>query len=261
MTSPTTAEKLERLAALKKRGEKIAALTAYDYPTARLVDESGVDLILVGDSLGMVVCGLPDTTGVDMEMMLHHTRISARGVKDALLVADFPYRSYDTPELALENGRRLVAAGAEAVKLEGGTTQLAQVKALIESGIPVIGHIGMLPQRIREEGRYKKWGKTVEERDRLYRSAVNLEEAGIKAVILEGIVPEVAARITETLSIPTIGIGAGDACDGQIIVLHDLLGAYPWFCPPFAVPRADVSGETTRAVTEYIRAVKGEADS
>ena len=256
MSGPTTAEKLEALISLKKSGEKVAALTAYDYPTARLVDESGVDLILVGDSLGMVVCGLPDTTGVDMDMMLHHTRISARGVTNALLVADFPYHSYETPEQALENGKRLIEAGAEAVKLEGGTTQLAQVNALVDADIPVVGHIGMLPQRILEEGRYKKWGKTTEEQDRLLRSAVDLEGAGIKAVILEGIVPEVAAQITETISIPTIGIGAGEACDGQIIVLHDLLGAYPWFCPPFAITRADLAGETTRAVKEYIGAVK-----
>lgn len=250
------AEKIRRLASLKRKATRIAALTAYDYPTARLLDESGIDLILVGDSLGMVVCGLADTTGVDMDMMLHHTRICARAVEHAHLVADFPYQSYETPAQALENGRRLVDAGAEAVKLEGGTAQAAQVAALVRSGIPVVGHIGMLPQHVREEGGYRKKGKTRAQADALLRDAADLEKAGVHAMILEGIIPEVAAEITRQCSVPTIGIGSGPDCDGQILVIHDLLGAFPWFRPAFATPRADLAGETVRAVREYAEGVR-----
>lgn len=256
MLRPSTAKKLERLASMKREERKIAALTAYDYPTARLVDECGIDLILVGDSLGMVVCGLEDTTQVGFSMMLHHTRIVARAVKDALLVSDFSYRTYESPAQAVENGRELIEAGAEAVKLEGGTSQLPQVSALVSDGIPVIGHIGMLPQRVREEGGYKKKGKTPAQAEALVKGALDLETAGVHAIVLEGIVPLVAARITRAVAIPTIGIGSGDECDGQILVLHDLLGSFPWFRPGFATPKADLAGETIRAVQEYVAEVK-----
>ena len=210
----------------------------------------------MGDSLGMVVCGLEDTTEVTFDMMLHHTRIVARGVESALLVSDFSYHSYQSPAEAVANGRKLIEAGAEAVKLEGGTSQLPQVTALVSAGIPVVGHIGMLPQRVREEGGYKKKGKTPEQADALVTGAIDLETAGVHAIVLEGIVADVAARITRAVSIPTIGIGSGDDCDGQILVIHDLLGSFPWFRPAFATPRADLAAETTRAVQEFVAGVK-----
>jgi 3-methyl-2-oxobutanoate hydroxymethyltransferase len=234
-------------------GRKLATLTAYDYPTARLLDEAGIDLILVGDSLGMVFAGLPDTTGVTMEQMIYHTAVVARGVRQALLVADLPYHSYETPADAVENGRRLIAAGAQAVKLEGGSEQIPQLEALREAGIPAVGHIGMLPQHVVEEGGYKRKGKTSPEADRLVESAVALEKAGVGAIVLESIVPAVSRRISAAIAIPTIGIGsgAGEDCDGQIRVIHDVIGAFPWFVPPFARPGADVAGEIRRAITEY----------
>ncbi len=256
MPATVTKEKLARLSALKATGEKIAALTAYDYPTGRILDEQGVDLILVGDSVGMVVLGFEDTTSVTMEMMVHHIAACARGVKNALLAGDFPYQSYETPAQALENGRRLLDAGAEAVKLEGGTSQIAKIEALIGAGIPVIGHIGMLPQRVREEGGYKKKGKTTEDAGRLLQSARDLETAGVSAIVLEGIVARVAAGITEECAVPTIGIGSGPDCDGQILVVHDLLGSFPWFQPPFATPKAELAVETSEAVRAFVGELK-----
>ncbi|MFV1993899.1 MAG: 3-methyl-2-oxobutanoate hydroxymethyltransferase [Verrucomicrobiales bacterium] len=257
-TKKESENRLATLAALAGEGKKITALTAYDYPTARLLDEAGVDLILVGDSLGMVVLGLEDTTGVDMSAMLHHIRAAARGTARAPLVGDFPFGSYDSPEMALANGRRLLEAGADAVKLEGGVAVGAQVRALVAAGIAVVGHIGMLPQQVREEGGYHKKGKTPGQADALFEDAKDLEAAGALALILEGIVADVAAEITRRSTIPTIGIGSGMECDGQILVTHDLLGSFPWFRPPFATPRADLASETTRAVREYIDAVRGE---
>lgn len=232
-------------------GRKLATLTAYDYPTARILDEAGIDLILVGDSLGMVFAGLPDTTGVTMDHMLYHTAVVARAVRQALLAADLPYRSYDTPAEAVRNARRLIEAGAHAVKLEGGIEQVRQLEALRDAGIPAVGHIGMLPQHVLEEGGYKKKGKTSPEADRLIESAVALAQAGVGALVLESIVPEVARRITEATGIPTIGIGSGNDCDGQIRVIHDVIGAFPWFVPPFAKPAADVAGEIRGAVASY----------
>ncbi|MCB1230249.1 MAG: 3-methyl-2-oxobutanoate hydroxymethyltransferase [Verrucomicrobiae bacterium] len=229
----------------------LVSLTAYDFPTARLIDEAGVDLILVGDSLGMVFAGLPDTTGVKLEHILYHTEVVTRAVKQALIVSDFPFGTYDTPEIAVKNGRRLIEAGAHAVKLEGGLGQISKLEALREAGIPTVGHIGMLPQRVREEGGYKKKGKTSPEADRLVESAVALENTGVGAIVLESIVPEVARRITEATEVPTIGIGSGKDCDGQIRVIHDIIGAFPWFVPPFVVPKADVAGEIRRAVEAY----------
>lgn len=243
---------LSELRDRKRHGPPLAVLTAYDYPTARLMDEAGVDLILVGDSLGMVVLGLPDTTGVTMEMMLHHTAAVRRGVKRAPIIGDLPFHSYRTPEEALQNARRLIEAGAAAVKLEGGTAFIPQVKAIIGAGIPFVGHIGMLPQSVREEGGYKKKGKTPEQIDRLIADAIALDEAGAVAIVLESIVPEVATEITRQIKASTIGIGAGKNTDGQVLVTPDLIGSFPWFRPPFAKARADVAGETLRAVQEYI---------
>jgi len=253
ITTPTK-EKLARLARLARDGTPIAALTAYDYPTARLLDEAGIDLILVGDSLGMVVLGHEDTTGVTMEMMLHHTAACARGTNAALLVGDLPFGSYQTPAMALANARRLVEAGADAVKFEGGL--IPQVEAIVADGIPFVGHIGMLPQHVREEGGYRRKGKTPEQAASLLDDALALEAAGAIALVLESMVAAVAASITDRLAIPTIGIGAGSRCDGQILVLHDLLGSFPWFRPAFATPRADLAAEITRATREYIEHVR-----
>lgn len=237
-------------------GERISSLTAYDYPTARLLDEAGIDLILVGDSLGMVFAGLDDTTSVTMDHMAYHTEVVARGVKNALLVADLPYHSYLTIEDTINNAQRLMAAGADAVKLEGGTTQIDKVAALTQHNIPMIGHIGMLPQRIKEEGGYKKKGKTQNEADRLLRSAQDLEKSGAGAIVLESMIPEVATQITQAIAIPTIGIGAGEGCDGQIRVIHDLVGAYPWFRPPFAKAYADFAGDLSRTAAAYIKDIE-----
>lgn len=248
---------LSELAQIKQSGRKLAVLTAYDYPTARLLDEAGVDLILVGDSLGMVVLGLPDTTGVTMADMLHHLKAVRRGVKRAPVIADLPFHSYDTPEEAVANAKRLMEAGADAVKLEGGRSKIAQVRAIIAEGIPFVGHIGMLPQSVREEGGYKKKGRTDEGAAILLDDANALDEAGACAAVLESIVPDVAARITANVKMTTIGIGAGAQSDAQVLVTPDLIGSFPWFRPPFAKARADVAGEIQRAVREYIDEVRG----
>jgi len=256
MTSDPTNDPFLPLTGKKAAGIIISSLTAYDYPTARLLDEAGIDFILVGDSLGMVFAGLEDTTGVTMDQMIYHTQVVARGVNQALLGADLPYLSYETPDQALENAQRLMDAGANAVKLEGGTTQIDKVVHLTHNDIPMIGHIGMLPQRVREEGGYKKKGRTQEDADRLLKSAQDLEQAGVGAIVLESVVPAVATEITKNLNIPTIGIGAGIGCDGQIRVIHDLLGAFPWFRPPFVTPYADVAGDILKATHSYIEEIQ-----
>lgn len=257
--SPTVTA-LDKAASLKARkgGRPIAALTAYDYPTARLLDECGVDILLVGDSLGMVVLGFPDTTHVTLDHMLHHVAAVARANPKALIIGDFPIHSYNTPEQALETARRLVAAGAEAVKLEGGIRQAEKVRAITGAGIPVIGHLGMLPQRVLEEGGYRKKGKTPEQADAIREGAQALIDAGISAIVFESIVPETARLLTESLAVPTIGIGCGEhSCDGEIAVVTDLLGSYPWFVPPFAKPEADIAGVTRAAVARYLSRVQG----
>ena len=242
--------------AMKRRGEKLAVLTAYDYPTARLLDESGLDILLVGDSLGMVVLGFPDTTHVTMEHMLHHTAAVARGTQRALIVADLPFASYDTPGQAVANARRLVAAGAHAVKLEGGATHAARLSAIVAAGIPVMAHLGMLPQSIREEGGYKLKGKTPESADALLADAFAIESAGAFAVVLELVKADVAARISAALTIPTIGIGSGAGCDGQVLVTHDLIGLFPWFTPKFARQHAQVAASIREAATAFLRETK-----
>jgi len=237
---------------MKRRGEKITALTAYDYPTARLLDESGIDIILVGDSLGMVVLGYEDTTRVTLEEMLHHTRAVARGVKRALLVADMPIHSYDTPEQALAAAKQFVDAGAQAVKLEGGEGHVPQIEAITRAGIPFLAHIGMLPQSVHEEGGYKIKGRTQTEAEALIADAHAVEKAGAFAVVLEIVAQETAKQITNAISIPTIGIGSGEHCDGQILVTHDLIGLFPWFTPKFVSPEARVGEEIRRAATSFI---------
>jgi len=248
----TTRERIERL-----RNGPVAALTAYDYPTARLLDESGIDLILVGDSLGMVFAGNPDTTSVTMDQMVYHTTVVRRGVRDALLVADLPYHSYDSARAAVDNARRLVDAGADAVKLEGGLAVVDQVHAIVAQDIPILGHVGMLPQSILREGKYRKKGRSQAEADTLIADATSLEAAGAFGIVLESIVPEVADAITRAVGIPTIGIGAGAGCRGRIAVFHDLVGFFPWFTPPFASPRADFAAQLRQAATAYRAEVKG----
>jgi 3-methyl-2-oxobutanoate hydroxymethyltransferase len=247
---------LDELKHRKATGQRLSVLTAYDYPTARVLDEEGIDLILVGDSLGMVVHGLADTTGVTLEMMELHTVAVRRAVKRAPIIADLPYHSYETPAQALSSAQRLIQAGADAVKLEGGTAMLPQVQTLIHAGIPFIGHIGMLPQSVREEGGYKKKGKTEAQITQLLADAAALDAAGALAIVLESIVPSVAAEITAQVKASTIGIGAGLETDGQVLVTPDLIGSFPWFRPPFAKAMADVDAETRRAVQHFIRGVQ-----
>lgn len=237
---------------MKALGRKVAALTAYDYPGTRLLDEAGVPLILVGDSLGMVVLGYPDTTHVTMADMEHHVRAAARAKPRALLAADLPYRSYDLPSDAVANACRLVRAGAEAVKAEGGREILSSIRAILDTGIPFIGHLGMLPQHILEEGRYRIKGKQPRERDDLLADAQALAEAGAFAVVLELVTPPVAAEITRLIDIPTIGIGSGPQCDGQILVTHDLIGGFPWFTPRFVQPKAQTGAQVKAAVQSWM---------
>ena len=253
-------DKAKAISNRKNGGHRISALTAYDYPTARLLDEAGVDMILVGDSLGMVVLGFPDTTHVTLEMMVHHTAAVARGVNKALVIGDMPINSYDTPSQALTTAQALVQAGADVVKLEGGIRQIEKISAIIKSGIPVIGHHGMLPQRVLEEGGYKKKGKTEEESCAIMEGAHALQEAGCFAIVLESVVPELAEKITAKLKIPTIGIGCKpksgqQTSDGEVAVITDLIGSYPWFVPPFAKPQANVAGEISQAVRAYISSI------
>jgi len=241
---------------MKQRGEKITALTAYDYPTARLLDETGIDIILVGDSLGMVVLGYSDTTSVTLEEMLHHTRAAARGVKQALLVADMPIHTYDTPQQAVATARKFVDAGAQAVKLEGGAGRVAEIEAITQTGIPFMAHIGMLPQSVREEGGYKIKGRIQSEAAALLADARAVEKAGAFSVVLEIVLAEVAKQITKAIAIPTIGIGSGEHCDGQILVTHDLIGLFPWFTPKFVSPEARVGEEIRRAARAFVDRTK-----
>jgi 3-methyl-2-oxobutanoate hydroxymethyltransferase len=243
--------------AMKQRGEKFASLTAYDYPGARLLDEAGVPLLLVGDSVGMVVLGYPDTTHVTMEDMLHHVRAVARARPSALVAADLPFHSYDSPATALANARRLVEAGAEAVKAEGGRDIAPQVQAITEAGIPFIGHLGMLPQHVLEEGGYRIKGRTEDQRQALLADARALVEAGAFAIVLELVTPPVAKELSEAIPIPTIGIGSGPDCDAQILVTPDLVGGFPWFTPKFAQPKAAIGTSIRQAVAEWMRDVVG----
>jgi 3-methyl-2-oxobutanoate hydroxymethyltransferase len=240
----------------KARGERVSALTAYDYPTARLLDEAGVPLILVGDSLGMVVLGYPDTTQVTLAEMRHHVAAVARAKTRALVVADLSYHTYDTPEAAVANARLLAEAGADAVKLEGGVEMIAEIQALRAAGVAVMGHIGMLPQSVKEEGGYKIKGRSDAEKERLLADALAVEKAGVFAVVMELVEPELSREITARLTIPTIGIGSGAHCDGQILVTHDLVGAFPWFRPKFAVATADVATAIRGAAEGFVRKVK-----
>ena len=244
-------EKLRHLVE-RKSGKALSALTAYDYATARIIDEAGIDIILVGDSLGMMVFGHEDTTRVTVSMMKHHVAACRNGIVRSLLVADMPYRSYQNNQSAIDTATQLVSAGADAVKLEGGKAILSQINAILDEGIAVFGHIGMLPQKVVEEGGYKKKGKSDIEAENLLIDATELDKAGVSAIILENIVGNIAKEITAMTIVPTIGIGSGNSCDGQILVINDLLGSYPWFRPSFAKPKANFASDTTQAVKAFI---------
>ena len=242
---------VETIQAMKSRGEKIAALTAYDYPMTKLLDQAGIPMILVGDSLGMVVLGYPDTTHVTIAEMEHHVRAAARAKPDALFGADMPYRTYETPDDAVKNAKRLVAAGAEFVKAEGGRKIVEQVRTIRSAGIPFCGHLGMLPQHVIEEGGYHVKGKKETDIQALFEDARTLVDAGAFAIVLELVTPPVANELTQVLTIPTIGIGSGDDCDGQILVTYDLVGMFPWFTPRFVKPRLSCAAQIKDAVTAW----------
>ena len=243
---------------LKGRAEPIVAVTAYDYASAVAVDQAGVDLILVGDSLGTVILGHPNTLAVTMEEMLHHTKAVARGVRRALVVADLPFVSYTSPAEAVHNGGRcLKEAGAAAVKLEGGEPpQVACVEALVQQGIPVVAHLGFTPQRIHEFGGYRVQGKTQDAAARIREHARLLESAGACALVLELVPTDLAGEITRDLAIPTIGIGAGPHCDGQIQVFHDLVGLFTDHVPKHAARYAAVHVDIRGAVERYAADVR-----
>lgn len=240
----------QSIQALKGR-QKIAALTVYDYAMARMLDELQIPLLLVGDSLAMVVLGYEDTTTITMNEMEHHLRAAARAKPKGLLAADLPIGAYDTPEDAVRNARRFQAAGAEAVKAEGGREIIPRVQAILREGIPFIGHLGMLPQHVREEGGYKIKGKTEAEHRKLLEDARALEEAGAFCIVLELVTPKVAAEITRAISIPTIGIGSGKACDGQILVTTDLFGTSPGFTPRHAKSNLNIVRDMRKTVLDW----------
>ena len=242
----------------KAQSWKFAALTAYDYPMGRLLDGLGLDFLLVGDSLGMVILGHPDTTGVTLDDMVHHTRAVARGVKETPLIADLPAHSTETESIGVRSARKLVEARAKGVKAEGGRELLPVVKAILDEGIPVLGHIGMLPQRVKEEGGYRIKGKTPQQAGELMEDALALDEAGVFAMVLELVSAPVAESISQKTRVPTIGIGSGGGCDGQILVTYDLLGMFPWFKPRFVQPKVNLATQIQSAVAEFVRECRGE---
>jgi 3-methyl-2-oxobutanoate hydroxymethyltransferase len=258
VTVPSILERKSAVSSQDSLPAKITCLTAYDYPTARLLDEAGVDVLLVGDSLAMVVLGYESTLPVTLEEMLHHTRAVRRGTRRALLVADMPYGSYhDDPMEAVRHAVRFVKeAGAEAVKVEGGERRMDLIARLVEAEIPVMGHIGLTPQSVNAFGGFRVQGKTEEAGDQLLRDARAVEAAGAFAIVLESIPRELAARITAELRIPTIGIGAGPDCDGQVLVINDLLGLSFGHKPKFTRRYADVGEIISRAAAEYCRDVQ-----
>lgn len=242
----------------KEKGEKLTMLTAYDYSTAKLIDEAGVNSILVGDSLGNVVLGYEDTVSVTMEDMIHHGAAVARGAKDALVVIDMPFMSYQTSVYdALVNAGRLMKEGrAGAVKLEGGKEVCPQIKAIVEAGIPVCAHIGLTPQSINAFGGFKVQGKSEQAAKKLLEDAKAVEEAGAFAVVVEGVPRKVADIITQKLTIPTIGIGAGNGCDGQVLVYQDMLGMFSDFTPKFVKRYAEIGEVMKEAFRNYIHEVQ-----
>ncbi|MEX2238850.1 MAG: 3-methyl-2-oxobutanoate hydroxymethyltransferase [Dehalococcoidia bacterium] len=259
---------IREVQAYKDRGEKFAMITAYDYPSAKLVDEAGVPLILVGDSLGMVVLGYDSTIPVTMEDIIHHTSAVVRGAKSAIVVADMPFMSYQvSPEEALRNaGRLMKETGATAVKLEGGAVMAPTVAKIVQAGIPVMGHVGLTPQSVNQLGGYKLQGTTPRAAVQILTDAAALQDAGAFAVVLETIPARLGKLISQRLTIPTIGIGAGRGCDGQVQVFHDLLGLYEDFKPRHARRYAELGVAIREATARYIEDVRegsfpGEAES
>jgi 3-methyl-2-oxobutanoate hydroxymethyltransferase len=252
---------ITELIEMKRRGERIAMVTAYDAPSARLADASGADMILVGDSAAMVMLGHESTVPATVDEMLVLTSAVTRGARRPLVVADLPFGSFQVSDTsALENAIRFVKeANAEAVKLEGAGTALSRVRAIVGAGIPVMGHLGLTPQTATMLGGFKAQGRTAEKAVRLFEDALALEEAGCFAVVLEAVPAPVAARITEALTIPTIGIGAGKGCDGQVLVWHDLLGLYQGHAPRFVKQYANLAGEIQRALEAYVTEVRSGA--
>jgi 3-methyl-2-oxobutanoate hydroxymethyltransferase len=244
---------INRIKEMKKKGEKIAMLTAYDYSTAKIIDEAGVPLILVGDSLGTVVLGYGSTIPVTMDEMLHHTKAVARGVKNALVIGDMPFMTYHvSTECALRNAACFIQEGsAQAVKLEGGVNVADKVNAIVNCGIPVMGHIGLTPQSINQLGGFKIQGKSLETAIKLLADAHSLEEAGAFAIVLETIPAALAGLISKRISIPTIGIGAGAGCDGQVQVISDMLGLFTDFVPKHSRQYAKLAGVMSKAIAEY----------
>lgn len=247
------------LLAMKRSGRKITMLTAYDATMARLLDRAGIDILLVGDSLGMVVLGEDTTVGVTLDMMIHHSRAVANGASRALVVADLPFLTYHSSVAsAVRNAGRLMQRGrVMAVKLEGGVAVTDVVRRLSDIGIPVMGHLGLVPQAIHKLGGFRAVGKTSEEADQLLRDAYALEAAGAFSIVLESIPAELACRITEEVSIPTIGIGSGPHCDGQVLVSYDAFGLFETFVPRFVKRYADLGSELTEAARAYIAEVRG----
>ncbi|MFS8570959.1 MAG: 3-methyl-2-oxobutanoate hydroxymethyltransferase [Thermaerobacter sp.] len=253
--APVTVRTLQRM---KREGRPITMLTAYDYPTARLLDQAGVDVLLVGDSLGMTVLGYESTVPVTLDDILHHTRPVARAARRALVVADLPFLTYQVSvEDALRSAGRLLAeGGAQAVKLEGGAAVVDTVRRLVEAGIPVMGHLGLTPQSVHALGGYRVQGRTEAAARQLLEDAQRLAEAGAFALVLEMVPRQLARRVTEAVPIPTIGIGAGPDCDGQVLILHDLLGLYAGKSPKFAKQYVDLSAAIRDAVGRFIDEVR-----
>ncbi len=243
---------------MKTKKEKIVMLTAYDYSTAKLVDEAGVPLILVGDSLGMVILGYESTIPVTMDDMIHHTKAVVRGTKQSMVIGDMPFMTYHTSVAdALRNAARFIQeGGAQAIKLEGGVTVADTVKRIVECGIPVMGHIGLTPQSVHQFGGHRVQGKTPEAAERLLKDAQALEQAGAFAVVMELVPAPLARLVTQKLNIPTIGIGAGPDCDGQVQVISDLLGLFSDFVPRHAKQYAKLAGSIKTALADYISEVK-----
>lgn len=242
---------------MKTRGEKISVVTAYDFTFARLMDEAGVDMMLVGDSLGTVIGGQDNTLGVSMETMIYHVQAVARGRKRAFLIGDLPFLSYQTSvEDGVRNAGRLLQAGAEAVKLEGGEPVLETVRRIARADIPVMGHLGLTPQSVHRMGGYKVQGRDPQQRAQILQDARGLEQAGAFAIVLEGVPADLATEVTQAVRIPTIGIGAGAGCDGQVLVCYDLLGLFSEFTPKFVKRYAELGKAVTAATAAYVHEVR-----
>lgn len=259
--SPVRAVTTQRLFEMKEQGEKISMLTAYDYTMAKLVDQGGADVILVGDSAGNVMAGHESTIPMTLEQMMYHTSCVVRGVQRALIVADLPFMSYQlSSKQALQAaGKMMKESGAHSVKLEGGQSMVGSVRRIVQAGIPVMGHLGLTPQHIYKFGSYKVRAKDQEEAQQLREDALRIQDAGAYALVLEKIPAALAKEVTDSLDIPTIGIGAGPDCDGQVLVLHDMLGMNDGFEPRFLRKYADIGNNITAAVASYTKDVKAKS--